>query len=166
MPKIMVIDDDANIRAVLKLRLERSAYAVQMVRDGTEALSMVLPNPPDLIILDLLLPKIDGFEVLRNLKSNRLTASIPVIILTARATAACRNKSYTLGASRFFAKPFSPRKLVAEMETLLSESPGRMEMRGNSRATRLRTRHWSAEGESTNPSCQENLLTQLAESHS
>ncbi len=141
MRKIMVIDDDANIRAVLKLRLERSAYAVQMARDGTEALSIVLPNPPDLIILDLLLPKIDGFEVLRNLKSNRLTAHIPVMILTARATPACRNKSYTLGASRFFAKPFSPRKLVAEMEKLLGKSHDRTAVRGNSCAIRQPTRH-------------------------
>ena len=137
MHKIMVVDDDANIRAVLKLRLERSAYAVQMARDGTEALSMVLPNPPDLIILDLLLPKIDGFEVLQNLKSNRLTTGIPVIILTARVTSACRSRSYTLGAARFFAKPFSPRKLVAESENLLSESPDTTE---GQRTSRLHTR--------------------------
>ena len=141
MRKIMVIDDDANIRAVLKLRLERSAYAVQMARDGTEALSMVLPNPPDLIILDLLLPKIDGFEVLRNLKSNRLTADIPVIILTARVNPTSRNRSYALGAARFLAKPFSPRKLVAEIEILLSESPDTARVQENNQAPRLYTRH-------------------------
>lgn len=141
MRKIMVVDDDANIRAVLKLRLERSGYTVQMARGGTEALSVVLPNPPDLIILDLLLPKIDGFEVLRNLKSNRLTADIPVIILTARATPACRNRSYALGAARFFAKPFSPRKLVAEIETLLGESPNTTGVQENNQAPRLYTRH-------------------------
>ena len=141
MHKIMVVDDDANIRAVLKLRLERSGYAVQMARTGMEALSVVLPNPPDLIILDLLLPKIDGFEVLRNLKSNRLTADIPVIILTARATPACRNRSYTLGAARFFTKPFSPRKLVAEIENLLGESPDTTRVQESSQAPRLYTRH-------------------------
>ena len=140
MRKIMVVDDDANIRAVLKLRLERSVYAVQMARNGTEALSVVLPNPPDLIILDLLLPELDGFEVLRSLKSNRLTADIPVIILTARATQACRNKSYASGAARFFAKPFSPRKLVAEIENLLGESPDATRLQENVQAPRLYTR--------------------------
>jgi len=141
MRKIMVVDDDANIRAVLKLRLERSGYTVQIARDGTEALSMVLPNPPDLIILDLLLPKIGGFEVLRNLKSNRLTADIPVIILTARVTPSSRNRSYTLGAAGFLAKPFSPRKLVAEIENLLSESPDATRVQENNQAPRLYTRH-------------------------
>ena len=140
MRKIMVVDDDANIRAVLKLRLERSGFALQMARNGTEALSVVLPNPPDLIILDLLLPKIDGFEVLRNLESNRLTADIPIIILTAKATPACLNESYTLGAARFFAKPFSPRKLVAEIENLLSESPDATRVQENNQAPRLYTR--------------------------
>jgi len=137
MRKIMVIDDDANIRSVLTLRLERSGYAVQMARNGLEALSVVLPNPPDLIILDLLLPKIAGFEVLRNLKSNRLTADIPVIILTAMTTPACRNESYALGAARFLAKPFSPRNLVAEIENLLGESPDATRVQANDQAPAL-----------------------------
>ncbi len=124
MHKIMIVDDDPNIRAVLRFGLERSAYAVQIARDGVEALNMALPEPPDLIILDLMLPKMDGFEVLRNLKSNRPTADIPVIVLTARATHACRDMSRALGAAEFVSKPFRLRHLVAEIGTLLSESPG------------------------------------------
>jgi len=145
--KILVVDDDANIRAVLKLRLERSAYAVQMAKDGAEALRIALLDSPELIILDLILPKMDGFEVLRNLKSNRLTADIPVIILTAKANPACRNRSYTLGAARFLSKPFSPRKLVAEIDNLLGEPPDTMRAQENSKALRQYARLSTATGE-------------------
>ena len=122
MHQIMVADDDAHIRAALKLRLEREAYRVRLARDGAEALEMSLPDPPDLIILELVLPKIDGLQVLRRLKSNRLTRDIPVIILTARPTSAFRDRSYALGATDFLSKPVSLRKLVAQIRALLTKS--------------------------------------------
>ena len=122
MYQIMVADDDAHIRAALKLRLEREAYRVRLARDGAEALEMSLPDPPDLIILELVLPKIDGLQVLRRLKSNRLTKDIPVIILTARPTSAFRDRSYALGATDFLSKPVSLRKLVAQIRALLAKS--------------------------------------------
>ena len=121
MHQIMVVDDDAHIRAALKLRLEREAYRVRLARDGAEALELTVLDPPDLIILELVLPKVDGLQVLRNLKSSQLTENIPVIILTARPTSAFRERSYALGATDFLSKPVSLRKLVAEIRTLLAK---------------------------------------------
>lgn len=121
MHQIMIVDDDAHIRAALKLRLEREAYRVRLARDGAEALEMSFPDPPDLIILELVLPKMDGLQVLRRLKSSRLTDKIPVIILTARPTSAFRDRSYALGATDFLSKPVSLRKLVAEIRALLAK---------------------------------------------
>jgi len=121
MHRIMVADNDAHIRAALKLRLEREAYRVSLAKDGNEALDKSLPDPPDLIILELMLPKVDGLQVLRQLRSSRVTADVPVIILTARPTRAFRDRSYAMGATGFLAKPVSLRGLVAEINTLLGK---------------------------------------------
>jgi len=123
MYRILVVDDDPNIRAALKFRLERSALSVTIARDGVEALSMVQIDPPHLMLLDLMLPEIDGFEVLRRLKADQSTRDISVIVLTAKANRACRDRSYALGADAFVSKPFSPRRLVAQILALLGEEP-------------------------------------------
>jgi len=115
--KIMVIDDDLNIRLVLKYRLEREGYHVLLAGDGVNALEKVKAEKPDLIILDLAMPRMDGFKFLEQMKDD--SRAVPVIVLTAYGDDLNRAKSFELGAVEFIPKPFSPRQLVAEVWKIL-----------------------------------------------
>ena len=119
--KIMIVDDEVNIRTALKYRLKKEGYSVLLAVDGLEALDKVALERPDLIILDLMLPRMDGYEVLERLKGDPRTADIPVIILTARGEKEDRARSLESGAASFMAKPFSPRQLVAEVKRALGD---------------------------------------------
>ncbi|MDI7275996.1 MAG: response regulator [Anaerolineae bacterium] len=124
MPKrILVVDDDAGIRAALKLRLERDSLVVRTAVDGDEALRRVAEERPDLIILDLTLPRRDGLDVLAELKNSADTASIPVVILTGRYR--CKEEwPGSLSASvEVIGKPFSPRYLAERVRSLLAAQP-------------------------------------------
>jgi len=120
--KIMIVDDEVNIRTALKYRLKKEGYSVLLAVDGLEALDKVALERPDLIILDLMLPRMDGYEVLKRLKGDPQTADIPVIVLTARGEKEDRARSLELGAASFMAKPFSPRQLVAEVKRALGDA--------------------------------------------
>ena len=120
--KIMIVDDEVNIRTALKYRLKKEGYSVLLAVDGLEALDKVALERPDLIILDLMLPRMDGYEVLKRLKGDPRTADIPVIVLTARGEKEDRARSLELGAASFMAKPFSPRQLVAEVKRALGDA--------------------------------------------
>lgn len=114
--RVVIVDDDVNIRTALKLRLERDALVVQTAADGKDALRQITECPPDLVILDLLLPHCDGTQVLADLKRNSATADIPVIILTA-----CPQDSEALlSASEIIARPFSPKYLAQRVHALLA----------------------------------------------
>ena len=114
--RVMVVDDDVNIRLVLKYRLEREGYDVLLAEDGMDALEKVKAEEPDLIILDLTMPRMDGFGFLEGIRSNGSeTSAIPVIVLTAYGYEMNRARSLELGAVEFMAKPFSPRQLVGEV---------------------------------------------------
>jgi len=117
--KIMVIDDDLNIRLVLKYRLEREGYQVLLSGDGLDAVEKAKSECPDLIILDLALPRLDGFGFLKQLRSEAETKDIPVIVLTAYKYGENRARSFELGVVGFVSKPFSPRGLVAEVREIL-----------------------------------------------
>jgi DNA-binding response OmpR family regulator len=119
MPRIMVIDDDANIRAVLKYRLEQEGFIVRLAANGIDALEEVDAQKPDLIILDLMMPEMDGMQFLSTLRSNPQTNSIPVIILTALGRTLQSERTLALGAADLVTKPFSPRDLVE----LVREAP-------------------------------------------
>jgi DNA-binding response OmpR family regulator len=135
--RIMVVDDDANIRLALKYRLEREGYDVLLAGDGMDALEKVKAEKPDLIILDLTMPRMDGFGFLEGTRGNgNGTSTIPVIVLTAYGYETNRARSLELGAVEFMPKPFSPRQLVAEVWQILDgkkkrvliiddEAPGR-----------------------------------------
>jgi CheY-like chemotaxis protein len=116
--RIMVVDDDQNIRLVLKYRLEKEGYDVLLAGDGVDALEKVKAEKPDLIILDLTMPRMDGFGFLEEIKSDG-SSSVPVIILTAYGYETNRARSLELGAVEFVTKPFSPRQLVAEVWKVL-----------------------------------------------
>lgn len=117
--KILVVDDEDNIRELLKFSLEKNGFVVKEASDGEQALMVLSNYIPDLIILDLMLPKIDGLEVCRRIKSNSNTAGIPIIMLTARAEEIDKVLGLELGADDYITKPFSPREVVARVKAVL-----------------------------------------------
>lgn len=113
---ILVVDDEPSIREVVTLYLRREGFTVDAAADGATALEMAAAQPPDLIVLDLMLPGLDGFTVYRRL---RTLGDVPVIILTAKGTEAERIAGLELGADDYIVKPFSPRELVARVKAVL-----------------------------------------------
>ena len=125
--RIMVVDDDLNIRLVLKYRLEREGYDVLLAGDGVDALEKVKAEDPDLIVLDLTMPRMDGLGFLEEIKGDNGRANaVPVIVLTAYGYESNRAKSLDLGAVEFMAKPFSPRQLVSEVWKVLDAKKKRV----------------------------------------
>jgi two-component system response regulator ResD len=116
MATILVVDDDANIREVVGLYLRRGGYAVVPAADGEEALELYRQHRPDLVVLDLMLPKLSGLEVCRRIQAER---RVPLIILTARGEEEDRILGLDLGADDYVVKPFSPAELVARVEAVL-----------------------------------------------
>ncbi len=113
---ILVVDDDRQIVESIRLHLEHNNYQVRAAYDGRQALAEVRANQPDLIVLDLMLPVINGFEVCRIL---RRESEVPVIMLTARAGEEDKLRGLDLGADDYVTKPFSPRELTARVRTIL-----------------------------------------------
>ena len=117
---ILVADDDADILALIRAVLERSGHEVVAVADGAEALAGVRMRRPDLAVLDITMPLVDGLEVLRRLRADSETAALPVVLLSAQAQEADVVRGFATGASAYMKKPFSPRDLVARVAELLS----------------------------------------------
>jgi DNA-binding response OmpR family regulator len=120
-PVVLVVDDDPNVADVVQRYLEREGFGVEIARDGHAALEQALRRPPDLVVLDLMLPGIDGLEVCRRL---RALAPVPVVMLTARGDEADRVIGLDLGADDYLAKPFSPRELTARVKAVLRRARG------------------------------------------
>ncbi len=118
--KVLLVEDEKNVILGVRTCLDAVGYSVEIVEDGEEALNAVRREHPDLILLDLLLPKLDGFEVLKVLKGNPETARIPVIVLTARAEEEDRQRALDLGANNFMTKPFKPQELWDRLKDYLS----------------------------------------------
>jgi DNA-binding response OmpR family regulator len=119
--RILVVDDDPTVSEVVARYLARDGYAVEVVADGREALDRALSAPPDLVVLDLMLPGIDGLEVCRRL---RAMAPVPIVILTARGQESDRIIGLDLGADDYVAKPFSTKELVARVRAVLRRAQG------------------------------------------
>jgi DNA-binding response OmpR family regulator len=117
MGHILVVDDEPAIIAVVRDRLEREGFAVRAVASGEEALDQMDTDLPDLVVLDVMLPGIDGFEVLRRLRGAGCT--VPVIVLTARDEDVDKIVGLELGADDYLAKPFNPRELSARVRAVL-----------------------------------------------
>ena len=115
-PKILIVDDEEPIVDVLSYNLEKANYEVVIARDGEEALTQAQKEHPDLIILDLMLPKMDGLEVCRTLRSER---DVPIIMLTARDEEVDRVVGLELGADDYVVKPFSTRELMVRVKNVL-----------------------------------------------
>ncbi len=117
--KILVVDDEEDILELLRFNLSREGYQVSCAASGEEALSLVRSEIPGLIVLDLMLPGIDGLEVTRRLKNDPNTKNIPIVMLTAKGEEADIVTGLELGADDYITKPFSPRILVARVRAVL-----------------------------------------------
>src|SRR5581483_5393096 len=120
MTKILLVDDQEELRLLLQATLEDADYEILEAQSGHEALDMARAELPALIVMDWMMPGMSGVDVVRALKSDRSTASIPVILLTARSQAEDRNTGLAAGASAFLSKPFSPLELIRQVESLLA----------------------------------------------
>jgi two-component system phosphate regulon response regulator PhoB len=117
--KILVVEDEASIQELLKFNLERNSYLVEIAESGEDALDAVLSFSPDLILLDIMLPDINGLEVCRTVKMNPKTRHIPIIMLTALSEEADVVAGIELGADDYVTKPFSSRILLARVKAVL-----------------------------------------------
>ncbi|MBI3028149.1 MAG: response regulator [Candidatus Rokubacteria bacterium] len=117
--RVLVVEDEPDIRDLVVLHLEREGFQVRTARNGAEALRHVKTAPPDLVVLDLMLPELGGLEVCRRLRRDPSTASLPVIMLTAKGDEADRLVGLELGADDYITKPFSPKELVARVKAVL-----------------------------------------------
>ncbi len=124
MRKILVCDDESSILNILDFSLSAEGYRVIQAADGDAALALASAEQPDLIILDVMMPKRSGFEVCRLLKAQRVTADIPVILLTARGSRDDRELGREAGADIHMTKPFSPQRLLDKVHLLLGVRHG------------------------------------------
>jgi len=122
--KILVIEDDEDIQELIEFNLVREGYQVLRVASGEEALTVEGREKPDLVILDLMLPGIDGLEVCRRLRGNPATGAVPIIMVTAKGEESDIVTGLELGADDYLVKPFSPRVLVARVRNVLRRVRG------------------------------------------
>ncbi len=114
--KILIADDEASIRDLARMYLEKDGFQVTAVTDGAQALAQIKQSPPDLLVLDLMMPEIDGWEVCRRVRNE---SNLPIIMLTARDDDIDKIVGLELGADDYLTKPFNPRELVARVRAIL-----------------------------------------------
>ncbi|HUJ09202.1 MAG TPA: response regulator, partial [Verrucomicrobiae bacterium] len=122
---ILIVDDEQDVLDLLVYNLQKAAFKVSTARDGATALQKARDELPALIILDLMLPQLDGTEVCRQLKAESRTSLIPIIMLTAKAEEVDRIVGLELGADDYVTKPFSPREMVLRVKTVLRRASGK-----------------------------------------
>jgi len=120
--KILIVDDEKHLVSLVSLHMRLSGYEVLVASDGEKALALAKEEKPDLVILDLMLPKIDGWEVCKRLRKESRIGDIPVIMLTARSETGDKLKGFECGADDYVTKPFSPRELVARVKRVLARA--------------------------------------------
>ena len=119
--KILIVDDEADLAETLKFRLETAGYEVNTAPDGQEGLKKARSELPDLIILDLMLPKLDGYRVCRMLKFDEKYKGIPIILFSARVQESDIKMGEEQGADAYITKPFDPKALLAKIDELLNK---------------------------------------------
>jgi CheY-like chemotaxis protein len=119
MARVLVIDDEPDVRWLLRLSLERVGHEVILAEDGLRGVAMAQRQRPDVIVLDLMMPVMDGYGVLEALGKDARTAALPVLVLTAKAIPEEEARVTGAGAKRFLTKPFDPDDLAGELERLL-----------------------------------------------
>ena len=118
-PVVLAADDDEDILELIVFRLERSGYTVLQAHDGAQALELARSSRPDLAVLDVMMPKMDGFEVTRRLREDEATSKMPIILLTARSQEADVERGFDAGADDYIRKPFSPQELRSRVQAIL-----------------------------------------------
>ena len=121
-PHILVIEDESDIAALVAYQLTHAGYQVRTAPNGADAMRRLETDPPDLVVLDLMLPEVSGEEILRTMRSRKETRDTPVIILTARGDEEDRLQGFELGADDYISKPFSPKELVLRVRAVLRRS--------------------------------------------
>jgi DNA-binding response OmpR family regulator len=166
--RLLVVEDDPDIANLLKHSLTRAGFAVDVLHSGSEVVSRVRADMPDLVLLDLMLPGLDGLEICRNLRSDPRTAAIAIIMLTARAEESDRIVGLELGADDYITKPFSPNEVVARVRALLRRahrtSPGGL-LRYGALAVDVERHLVSVDGEDVRLTAKEFLLLQYLLEH-
>jgi DNA-binding response OmpR family regulator len=120
--KILIVDDEPHMRRITELSLKKAGYEILIACNGREAVEAAARALPALIVMDVSMPEMDGFEALRQLKATAATAAIPVIMLTSRGQTVAREEAATSGAALYLTKPFSPSALAAEARRLTGEA--------------------------------------------
>lgn len=120
MKQILLVDDDVLMHRLLQHHFEKAGYQMVSANNGREALDMAAKQPPQLIVMDVMMPDVDGLAALRELKKSDATKSIPVIVITANSHHLAKKESESCGAAMFLTKPFSPTQLLNEIRRLLS----------------------------------------------
>jgi DNA-binding response OmpR family regulator len=117
--RVLVVEDDPDIAQLVAHYLEKAGFLAEITASGRDALTSVAARPPDIVVLDLMLPQVDGLEICRTIRGNDATAGVPIIMLTARAEESDRIVGLEIGADDYLSKPFSPGELVARVRALL-----------------------------------------------
>lgn len=123
MQRILIVDDEPNIVLALELLMKREGYEIQSVDDGQKAFDAVREFRPDLIILDIMMPKMDGYEVCQRIRADASLKDISIIMLTAKGREVEREKGLALGADYYITKPFSTREVMLRIKEILSARP-------------------------------------------
>jgi DNA-binding response OmpR family regulator len=118
--RILVADDEPDIRDLLTYKLGQAGYTVQAVSSGTQALAAIEADPPDLAVLDMMMPGLSGIDVLRKIREDERISGVRVILLTARARDADVDAGFATGADDYITKPFSPRELLHRVNAVLA----------------------------------------------
>jgi two-component system alkaline phosphatase synthesis response regulator PhoP len=117
--KVLVVEDESDIRELIRYNLSQEGFAVEEAADGAEAFDRIARRAPDLVLLDLMLPRMPGLELCRRLRAQPDTAQLPIIVLTAKGSEVDRVLGLEMGADDYIVKPFSPREVVARVKALL-----------------------------------------------
>jgi two-component system, OmpR family, alkaline phosphatase synthesis response regulator PhoP len=117
--KVLIVDDEPNITISVEFLMRREGFEVLVARDGEEGLARIRADRPDLVVLDVMMPKLDGFEVCKAVRADPTLAGVRILMLTAKGRAAEISKGLSLGADAYIPKPFSTRELVAKVKELL-----------------------------------------------
>ena len=138
MGKILIVEDEGNIRQLVRYNIEKEGFQVMEAADGLQGLRTAQREKPDLVLLDLMLPGMDGLEVCRTLKGAPATSALPIIMLTAKAEEVDKIIGLELGADDYMTKPFSPRELTARIKAVLRRSQKETALPGELQVGRLR----------------------------
>jgi len=122
MPRILAVDDEPNIVRLIQVNLERQGYQVETANNGAQALAKIKANRPDLVVSDVMMPEMDGFELLANIRRDPALMDLPVIMLTAKAQDRDVMTGYQTGADMYLTKPFNPQELLQFVKRILSSA--------------------------------------------